>query len=304
MSYKSVHYHNFFSPTFVPAAGICHQPGGVHPIGNVHRKKGIPPIQSAVLALATLLPHSGAAASSDLLQSHTPSKPKEVVTERRLVENDPLKRYFLIRRSDAAEGSLGLVVFVPGGQGGESSLVFAQNLVRYFLPGNTLLAHLVAPRWAAEQRIVWPTTFVRTPGMKFTTPEFIGDVVDDLLDTYPIDRGRVFAIGGSSSGPATIESAVTNPAITGLIVSASVFRPRLFPSMAGIAGKPVFLYYSRQDHLVPYDDGLLLEAVLGHYGAAVHLRSHIYGHEGKDTAYAIREGIDWLDMHTASTPKP
>ena len=120
---------------------------------------------------------------------------------------DADKRYFLIGpRKDAKEpeGGYNLLVVLPGGDGSADFHPFIKRIFKHALNERYLVAELVAVDWTGGDvnRVVWPTAKLRTPKAKFTTEDFIEAVVADVTGKHKVNRGRIFDLTWSSSGPA------------------------------------------------------------------------------------------------------
>ena len=91
-----------------------------------------------------------------------------------------------------------------------------------------LIAQAVAPKWDENQfnQVVWPTEALRYPAAKFTTEEFIRDIIADVRKREKIDPRRVILLGWSSGGPPCYAMATRKDTpVTGAFIAMSVFRP-------------------------------------------------------------------------------
>jgi hypothetical protein len=153
----------------------------------------------------------------------------------RFAGGDEQKRYYLMPSGDAAvtDRPLGLVIYMPGGDGGEEYRGFGRHSARFALPNGYLLAQLIAPLWYPEQQVTWPcrTDYLlqvisaeNFKRIRFTTEDFVDAVIDEVTAQHDIDPGRIFIYSWSSAGPAAYEIAFTNPKVRGAFIAAAVYR--------------------------------------------------------------------------------
>ncbi len=227
------------------------------------------------------------------------------ITSRQLTAaKDPDKRYFLIGEPEgsAPESGYGLLVVLPGGDGGESYHPFVKRIYQYAAPPGFMVAQLVAAKWAT-QKLVWPSGRLRVPGQKFTTEEFIDAVVTDVSAQQRIDPRRVFVLAWSSSGPATYAAALrAKTPITGAFIAMSVFYPANL-DMAGAKGQRFYLYHSPGDKVCRFAMARSAETLLGRKGAVVKLTEYEGGHGFTSSSVwpDIRAGLAWLNEGAAAS---
>lgn len=256
-------------------------------------------MRSAALVFVAALTQ-GCAVSTPATGVPAPTRPPFEVTPKQ-AQGDPDKLHFLMRRPgiDRPEsGPLGLVVIIPGGPGDESLRSFTENLYRYGVPPNYLGVWLHSKKWTPEQRIVWPTRTLSVASMRFSTADFVNDVISDVGQSHAIDAKRIFVVGWSSGGPASYDALLTSKAVRGVVVAASVFRSTHFPSLQAAAGRGVYIIHSREDSLAAYS---MAEEALDRF-LAVGARAALSTYSGPHgawigTAFApVREGIRWLEL--------
>ncbi len=115
-----------------------------------------------------------------------------------------------------------------------------------------MVAEPVAVKWAKDQQIVWPGRKLPTAGMKFGTEEFIEAVIADVARQHKLDRGRIFTLAWSSSGPAAYAASLqAKRSVTGSFVAMSVFRPDWLPPLEAAKGHAYYLYHSQEDRVCP-----------------------------------------------------
>lgn len=222
---------------------------------------------------------------------------------------DADKRYFLIGPHVGVEPDkkgLGLVVVLPGGDGGEQARRFVENLFKYGAPRGYLVAQLVAPKWREDQRIVWPTSKVPAEGMKFSTPEFVGSVIADVEARHLLDPGRIFLLAWSSGGPAAYDSTLTQSKVRGAMIAASVFKPELHAPLGGAKSKSYYLLQSSGDEITPFPHAERARDELTKAGAKVLLETYEGGHGAwmGTTFSSVRDAIQWLEGQNSILPKP
>ena len=225
-----------------------------------------------------------------------------------LAGKDKQKRYFLIGPEKDAKAPMdgyGLVVILPGGSGSAEFHSFVKRIFKNAVPEGYLVAQPVAVKWTDEQQIVWPTAKIKVEGLKFTTEEFIDAVIDDVADRHNLDRGRVFTLTWSSSGPAAYAASLTSKKVTGSFIAMSVFKPNQLPPLSKAKGHCYFLYHSPDDRVCPFAMAQQANKELERSGATVKLLTYEGGHGWRGGLYDhIREGVQWLETsHTAAKPK-
>jgi RNA polymerase sigma factor (sigma-70 family) len=222
---------------------------------------------------------------------------------------DADKRYYLLGpKKDAkppAEG-YGLLVILPGGDGGADFHPFVKRIYKNALSDQYVAAQLVAPRWTADQQIVWPTKTNPVAKMKFSTEEFVEAVIEDVAKKRKLDRKRVFTLSWSSSGPAAYAASLQDKrSVTGSFVAMSVFNPRFLPPLKGAKGHAYYLYHSPADRVCPYRMAEQAKNSLAANGAKVRLETYEGGHGWRGNVYDdIRNGVDWLEKNREKAGTP
>ena len=191
------------------------------------------------------------------------------------------------------------VLFVlPGGDGSADFGPFVARIRKNALSDEWLVAQLVAPKWDEKQgeTLVWPTEKSTYPGMKFSTEEFFGNVLDDLSKRRTVDPRYVFTLSWSSGGPAAYALALERRSrVTGSFVAMSVFKPDQLPSLKAASGQPFYILHSPQD-FIPIQMAENARQQLAKNGAKVELVTYEGGHGWKGDVFGnIRKGIAWLE---------
>jgi predicted esterase len=211
------------------------------------------------------------------------------------------QRYFLIGVNPARkppESGYGLLLVLPGGDGGADFNPFVKRIWKNGLPEGYLVAQLVAVPSNDPNQIVWPTAKMPFPAkQKFSTEDFIAGVVKDVKAKQKIDEAKVFALAWSSSGPAVYTVAMLkDPPVRGAFVAMSVFKPVFLPPLVGAKGRPFYLLQSPDDRVTPYLYAKAAKLQLGEAGAVVKLVDYAGGHGWQGDVFGnIRGGIEWLE---------
>jgi predicted esterase len=224
------------------------------------------------------------------------------------IGKDEHKRFFLIEPPKSAKppkNGYGLLVVLPGGNGGADFHPFVKRIYKNAVPEGYLLAQPVPVKWTEKQEIVWPTDKNRVEGMKFSTEEFVDDVIKDVASRHKLDPERTFTLTWSSGGPAAYAVSLTNKKVTGSFVAMSVFKPDFLPSLEKAKGHAYYLYHSPDDRVCPIQMAEQAAKDLKKSGATVKLVTYAGGHGWRGNLYPnIREGVEWLEKNHAPQAKP
>jgi len=233
---------------------------------------------------------------------------KDVPAQDLKIGTDANKRYFLIgpaKDAKAPAKGFGLIVIMPGGSGSADFHPFVKRIYKNAVPEGYVVAQPVAVKWNDKQEVVWPTAKDKDKieGLKFTTEEFVGAVIDEVAAKFKLNPAKVFTLSWSSSGPAAYPISLTNSKVRGSFIAMSVFRPDWFPPLESAKGHAYYLYHSESDDVCPYKMAEQAETDLTKAGAKVRLRDYAGGHGWHGPMYDdIREGIEWLEKK-ATAPK-
>jgi predicted esterase len=224
----------------------------------------------------------------------------DIPSEELRAGGDADKHYFLIGpRKNAkrpAEG-YGLVVILPGGDGGADFHPFVKRIYKFALSDRYLAAQPVAVPWTPDQEIVWPTKTNPVDRMKFSTEEFVEAVIQDVATRQKLDRARVFTLSWSSGGPAAYATSLQSKrSVTGSFVAMSVFKPDFLPPLKAAKGHAYYLYHSPDDRVCAFEMVEEAQKSLAENGARVHLATYEGGHGWRGNVYGnIRRGVEWLE---------
>jgi hypothetical protein len=148
------------------------------------------------------------------------------------IDDDPMKRFFLIglpTNAPATAGPYRLLMVLPGGDGSAEFTPFVRRIYKNALNERWLIAQLVAPAWDDQQKmmVVWPSKAVPYVKAKFTTEEFADAVIADVKKRARVVTNQVFALAWSSGGPAVYAMAARDDSpLAGAFVAMSIFARR------------------------------------------------------------------------------
>jgi predicted esterase len=254
---------------------------------NKVTKMGVHLLPLFVLAI-TLLPGPLAAQPDDVA---------DVPSQDLRAGKDDNKRFFLIgprKNARVPRRGFGLVVVLPGGPGGADFHPFVKRIFKYAIPDGYLVAQPVAVKYP-----VWPTE--KNQAMKFTTEQFVADVIKEVRGKHKIDAKKTFTLSWSSSGPAAYAISLSDKTVAGSFIAMSVFKPNELPSLEKAKGHAYYLYHSPDDEVCPYRMARQAAKDLKKNGATVKLQTYKGGHGWKAGLYDhIREGIVWLEKNSTA----
>ena len=235
-----------------------------------------------------------------------PRQPKEpddvanIPSEERRAGGNERQRYFLIGPDPDApgpEGGYGLLLVLPGGDGGADFHPFVKRIFRHALPPGYLVAQLVAVPSDNQDQIVWPTERSPDPKQDFSTESFIKAVVEEVKAAHKIDDRRVFTLSWSSGGPAAYAVSLTpDSPVRGSLIAMSVFIERRLPPLSAAEGHRYYLLHSPQDRVCRYAFTQAARDRLSAHGATVTLADYEGGHGWHGDVFGqIRRGVEWLE---------
>jgi predicted esterase len=224
----------------------------------------------------------------------------DVPSQALYVTGNEQQRYFLIGLSDgrkAPAGGYGLLLVLPGGDGGPDFNPFVKRIWKNALPPGSLIAQLLAVPSDNPKQIVWPTAKAPDPKQTFATEDFLAAVVKDVKAKQPINEAKVFALAWSSGGPAVYTAMLLKETpLKGAFVAMSVFVPLHLPPLANAKGRAFYLLQSPQDQVTRYSFAQAARMQLGDAGAKVKLTDYDGGHGWHGDVFGnIRGGIEWLE---------
>ncbi|MCC6683173.1 MAG: hypothetical protein IT445_19940 [Phycisphaeraceae bacterium] len=226
----------------------------------------------------------------------------DVPAERMQVPDQPRMLFTLIghdAEKKPPEDGYGLLLVLPGGDGGEDFQPFIQRIHKHAAPPDCLTVQLIAVKWHDKQQVVWPTAIsARHEKAEFTTEQFIDAVIEHLAVELAVDRDRIFTLSWSSGGPAAYAAALREKTpVTGSFIAMSVFKPDHLPPLKNAEGRPFYLLQSPEDRVTPYRFAQWADEALRRNKAAVELVRYEGGHGWRGDVFGmIRTGLAWLDQ--------
>ncbi len=226
----------------------------------------------------------------------------DVSAERMMVQDQPRMVFTLIghdAEKKPPEDGYGLLLVLPGGDGGEDFMPFIQRIHKFAAPPSYLTVQLIAVQWHDRQQVVWPTALnARREHAEFTTEQYIEAVIEQLAADLAVDRSRIFTLSWSSGGPAAYTAALLKQTpITGSMIAMSVFKPDQLPPLSNAEGRAFYLLQSPQDRVTPYRFAQWADEALRRNKATVELVSYEGGHGWHGDVFGmIHTGLIWLDQ--------
>jgi len=221
-----------------------------------------------------------------------------IKAEEKHAGGDPNKKYLYFRGGfTQPDKGFKLFLILPGGDGSADFMPFIRRTFFYCAETHGILfAELVAPKWDKEQQVVWPTDSSKKPNYKFTTEEFIAQVIKDVKKEVKIDPSQVYLLGWSSGGPACYASLVKNPDVKGAFIAMSIFKKNELGSLAGVKDKKVYLFQSPDDKITKLDWAKAAYNALTGAKAKVKFVEYPGGHgwSSGDVYGDIAKGFQWL----------
>lgn len=225
------------------------------------------------------------------------------------IADDEMKRYFLIGNAESpsprAAGRRVLVV-LPGGDGSAAFSPFIRRIYQRTLNDEWIIAQIVAPKWGRGQNVIWPKQSQPFPAARFSTEQFIDDVIDNVATRCLIDHSEVYVLAWSSSGPAAYSIALRdNPRIAGAFIAMSVFNADEYSKPASTPAHGFYLLQSPEDKITPFKHAEAARDFLASLGAKVELTQYAGGHGWHGKPFEmLSEGVNWLVTSTKAEQSP
>jgi predicted esterase len=257
---------------------------------RLHRVLGL------LVALAALLPAGAQDAKAG-------PEPQDV-----LVGGDAQQRYLLHgpgADAQAPRDGWRLLVVMPGGDGSAEFAPFVGRIRENALGADWLIAQIVAPKWSAEQTIVWPTRRMPAEGMERSSEELFAAVVRDVAAKRELDPRYLFTLAWSSSGMLAYGLGLDpESGVTGSFVAMSVYRPDDLPSLKAAKGERFYILHSPEDQVCPPRMAEQARDELVEAKAVVEYATYAGGHGWHGDAFGnLRRGLAWLESQ-AEQAKP
>ncbi len=224
-------------------------------------------------------------------------------------DGDEMKRYFLIgprEKQKAPKNGYACLVVMPGGPGGPDFHGFVKNIWNHCCPDEFVVVQLVAPKWVAEPKVIWPMDPGDQQGMKFTTREQVDATLADVakVQKVKLDPKRTYQLVWSSSGPAAYRMALDEKTpFAASYIAMSVFREGEV-QLSRAKGRVFFLDHSPEDKTCKFADAQRAKEKLTKEGAVVELITHGAGHSWEEDGMGrLKKGIAWMEEHRPGAAK-
>jgi len=235
--------------------------------------------------------------------------------ELHLIGDDPQHAYWLlcpayISPTTAQNGpvppprkpTFGLIVGLAEGTGnGEDLTDFWQEAIQKSLKDGYFVALPIAPKWSAKQPAAWLTqqNIGQVKGARFTTEEFLEDIVKDVKSRYPIDPGRLFLHGIGEGGLAAYACSLnaTTP-FRGFYILSSPFKTAQLPPLTAAKGRRYLIQQSKEDRVTPFFQAAAAEELLKKQAALVKLVATRgeHGYKFAESPWEqVTAAITWLE---------
>ncbi len=225
----------------------------------------------------------------------------DIPSEKREVADNQRQAYYLIpaARATVPEAGYGLLVILPGGDGGEAFHPFVKRIRKHAVPDDFVVAQPISVKWTEKQQVVWPTDKLKVDKQKFSTEEFVEAVVADVATAASIDPKRVYCMGWSSSGPAVYALALRETSVvTGSYIAMSVYKPQQLPPLANARQRVIYIEHSREDRVCPFRMAQQGFQELKEAGAEITMVEYDGGHGWRGNVFGrIQAALTWLDSH-------
>jgi predicted peptidase len=127
------------------------------------------------------------------------------------------------------------------------------------------------------------------------TPDGLAALMDDVAETYRVDRGRVYVTGLSSGATAALELAIHHPERIAAV--APVAFTTIPADLCRMKDVPAWVFHNAGDERVPEGRAKKLAAELKACGGSGEVKLTIFPGEGHDAwteAYRTHELYEWL----------
>ncbi|OAI55903.1 hypothetical protein AYO49_05080 [Verrucomicrobiaceae bacterium SCGC AG-212-N21] len=231
--------------------------------------------------------------------AETPPDIADMKVEDLRAGGDEKKRYFVIHQpGDTPKEGWRTLFVLPGGPGNAEFQPFVTRIAKNALSKDYLVVQLVAPVWSEPQaqNLVWPTSKLRMPEVKFTTEDFYLAVRAEVAKKHKLDARYSFVFTWSSSGlPGYVLPLLPDSGLKGSFVAMSAFNFMAMPPLGQTKGHPYYILHSPQD-FIPIAQVETGRTALEKAGAIVELQKYEGGHGWRGDVFGnIRRGIEWLE---------
>ena len=199
-----------------------------------------------------------------------------------LSENHYNFKYLKYMPKDCENGNLPLVIMLHGAgeRGDDIDVITRHGFMRYIAEGTEYPFICIAPQCPADK--YWGC---------FT--ESLLAFVDELIETLPVDKNRVYLTGLSMGGTGTWMLAMAAPekfaAIMPVCGSGIVWNAGCLKDI------PIYTYHGVIDPIVPISDSVNMVAAVNKCGGNAKMKIGFgWGHNMWDAAYTDPELLTWL----------
>lgn len=232
--------------------------------------------------------------------------------ERQLLEGDPQRAYRLLcpasltqsagRNASPQKQTFGLIVVLADDMSdGDELAAFWQKAIRQSLQDGYFVALPVAPKWNTHQPAVWLTqrNVHQVEEARFSTEDFLNDIVTDVKRRYPIHPGHVFLHGIGTGGLAAYACSLN--AMTpfkGFYLLSSPFKTAQLPALTAARGRRYLIQQSTEDRVTPYFLAKAADELLRKQSAVVKLvvTKGEHGYQFDPAPWEqIHQAITWLE---------
>lgn len=193
---------------------------------------------------------------------------------------------------------------MPGGDGSAAFSPFIRRIYQKTLSDEWVIAQVVAPKWGRGQSVVWPVNSRPFPAARFSTEQLFDEVIADVAARCLVDRGEVYLLAWSSSGPPAYAIALRDkPGIAGALIAMSVFNAGEHSKLNTTPTTRFYLLQSPDDKVTPFKHAEAARSFLASLGAKVELTQYAGGHGWHSNPFKLlSEGVKWLSTSAPSEP--
>jgi len=198
----------------------------------------------------------------------------------------------------ASSGAPPLMLLVHGLGGDEKSLYFLANK----LDGRFFFVSVRAPYALEGGGYAWfrprfaPDGSAKPPDEAEASRRLLLGFVDEAVEAYRVDAGRVYLFGFSQGTMMSLGAALTAPEkIAGVVAASGRLLPELLPIMAApdrLEGLPIFVSHGVRDEILPIRYAREIRDRLSLFPVELSYREYPMGHEIRQEC--IADISDWL----------
>lgn len=239
---------------------------------------------------------------SALAEQNSVESPEDLFTPKQHVASDgDILNYRMLSPKQISEGTLyPLIVFLHGaGERGSDNLAQLKHGVKELCTPERrekFACFVIAPQCPPGQRwadIDWTQQEIRVPSDISRSLELTFEVVDQLAETAPIDRSRIYITGLSMGGYGTWDAIYRRP---DFFAAAMPICGGGDPATASvILNVPIACFHGEQDKVVVPEKSRRIVQKLRDLGAApIYVEYPGVGHDSWTPTYANEENWEWM----------